>query len=369
MPLRVVLGISRQALRACGADPWVAAVQYALDYVKQARLTLVTSIGQQTWEMVAALAADRDIPLLVIIPASRSQTESEADRLARQFGLVKGRDTIEMIDTPAGASKVDALALRDRRCFERADLVIPISIRSGGHMDRLVNEAESAGKTLDRRWQIPHRASRTRIGYRVDSERLDHSIDLIAERYLIHWTRAAGGHWPTETAGEYYVACAGSSSYPRTALDTLVNIIRKQRLVASSRHMPGGIATVAFSSQPIVEMVSLMRWRARYREMSFEPFGIGIERACAASLGIRPVSYRGSATLCPADEPHWLTQSIGRRSDWRVECEWRCRGDLDLRPIDTSKLALFVCTPADAELVRQSTSLAVYSFGGPDSAT
>ena len=106
-----------------------------------------------------------------------------------------------------------------------------------------------------------------------------------------------------------------------------------------------------------------MRWRARYRQMSFEPYGVGIRREIALSAGIESVQYvdRLSASSAP-DDKGWLRQSRGQKSDWRQEKEYRYRGDFALRQIKPEGLVLFCRTNDEAERLRQSFGLKVIPF-------
>ena len=101
-----------------------------------------------------------------------------------------------------------------------------------------------------------------------------------------------------------------------------------------------------------------MKWRARYREMSFEPFGIGIERDWALVNGIKPVDYKEKSGKPQTDV--WLSQSKGAISDWQKEDEYRCLGDFNLSRVPREKLAAFCLNKEEARLI--STRFGVRSF-------
>ena len=67
-----------------------------------------------------------------------------------------------------------------------------------------------------------------------------------------------------------------------------------------------------------------MRWRRRYGEMAFEPFGIALPQPLAKRLGIRPVQYGESGI--------W-GHCRGENDLWVQEGEWRLAGKLDLSSI------------------------------------
>ena len=103
-------------------------------------------------------------------------------------------------------------------------------------------------------------------------------------------------------------------------------------------------------------------WRARYREMSFEPYGIGIEYEHARLNKVEPVQYISPGTKVPSDTPAWLGQSIGAVGDWRAEKEYRHRGDFDLRRIPHDKLIVVTYKADQAKLVEEKTGIRTVSI-------
>ena len=75
--------------------------------------------------------------------------------------------------------------------------------------------------------------------------------------------------------------------------------------------------------------------------------------------GINPVQYvppdRVSTQGAPRDR--WLTQSEGRRGDWRREGEHRRKGDLVFGSTPSESLMLFCKTHTEAEHARCETGL------------
>ena len=110
-------------------------------------------------------------------------------------------------------------------------------------------------------------------------------------------------------------------------------------------------------------MIPLMRYRARYQQMSFEPYGIGIKRNIAEQLGIIPVTYYDrSGKFCHSEDPPWCYQSHGTQAAWTVEDEYRCEGHLDLSRIDKSDLIVFTRFETEAEMIRQKFGYHTVSF-------
>jgi hypothetical protein len=93
--------------------------------------------------------------------------------------------------------------------------------------------------------------------------------------------------------------------------------------------MASGEHVVSFTGHSPQEFMPFMRWRKRYNEMSFEPYGIGIKRSKALAYGFEPVIY--SDKIPKNDGLHrWLYQTSGRRGNWLAEKEYRCSGSVHL---------------------------------------
>jgi hypothetical protein len=227
-------------------------------------------------------------------------------------------------------------------------------------MERLIESASADGKPVDRRFAVEYSDRRKTLQYAVDASRISQEIRHIGDDYLIHWTRTANGRWPDECTIDYYRDILSNDRYCRTGHDTLTHILTTNRLIASARHMPRGYATVAFSGLSPLEAVPLMRWRSRFGEMSFEPYGIGIKHKAALAAGIRKVSY--VARRNPACVEPWLCQSTGQKTDWRQEREYRCLGDLDLTKISKTDMLALCLHSDEATELRQEFGVPVISF-------
>ena len=96
--------------------------------------------------------------------------------------------------------------------------------------------------------------------------------------------------------------------------------------------------------------------------MSFEPYGIGIERDTALSAGIRQVYYYTALDRDSPQNERWLRQSAGEKSDWRREKEYRIRGDFDLSRIARDKLLLFCRYRSEVAQIEGATGIRTVSF-------
>lgn len=357
--------LSRQPLRPGGRTAWVRESLQAMLRLQTDGFSVITSTGMQTWELLMALAAREGVMQKVVLPISDTEAVGQARLFAeRQFDLRP--ELVEFVGvTPHGQpdGRVDLMHVRDMAAVSEADLLLPVSVRPGGSMSRLLEQAGSAGKPILREFQVEYAGRKARLGYRIKDDQLSREIAAIGEQYLTHWTRAPNSAWPTERLQDYFLAVAESGEYPRSAAATLQNIVLTGTIVASPRNMPDGTPTVSFSSLPPRELTPLIRWRARHSHMSFEPYGVGIDKDAALSASIRPVRYYSLGDRrSPPQGEHWLRQSAGERSDWRREKEYRFRGDFDLSRIARDKLLLFCRYRSEAAQIQKATGIKTVSF-------
>jgi hypothetical protein len=357
--------LSRQPLRPCGADAWVKQTRNAVLWVQANSLTLRSSVGMQTWELITALASSQKVPLALLIPAATEKEYWQTKReVIKQFDLNEEATAFRALLPDEGEEygKHKFMQERDRLIAINSDVLIPLSLRPDGQMSRLLDEARGQGKPIIGSWKTPYESREDALGYSIDESQLTDEIKSFGDEYLVHWTRGLNGPWPTERAIDYYLAVARSQSHPRDGLDSLRNIIRRRRIMASSRNMPDRTPTVSFSALPPKELTPLIRWRARRRQMSFEPYGIGIEREHGNTLGIQPVRYYRRDEDRPSDLPAWLTQSGGVKTDWRQEKEHRYRGDLDFYDVPKKKLICFCRTRREAGRLQDSSGIRTVPF-------
>jgi len=199
-----------------------------------------------------------------------------------------------------------------------------------------------------RDFAITHSGRDEQLKYALSADNLSAEAAAIGCQYLVHWTRTSNGPWPGEPVASFCRAVLDSDAYPRGAFAGVRNMLTTGRIAASPRHMPGNTPCVSFTGKSPLEFAPLMRWRARYREMSFEPYGIGIERSVALAAGLRAVSYGSAREVTPDAAPQWLRQSEGKLTAWRDEDEYRCLGDFALRSVPRESLVLFCRTRAEA---------------------
>jgi hypothetical protein len=352
--------LSRQPRRPCGRNPWVRQTVQAVHWLVDHGYGIISSVGLQTWELITAAAVDRGATLRLVVPAQpMGHSSAIKANIENDFVLSSGAAGFEFI--PA-SDKRQFESARDTYIVGAADLLIPVSVRPGGSMQELIDGAVAADRLINRDFVVPYESRRERLAYTIDSSTISPDIARIGQEYLVHWTRTANGPWPGERRIEYYRDLIAADRYSRAAFDTLKHILSTRTIIASSRHMPGKIPSVSFTGLSPREVVPLMRWRSRFGEMSFEPYGLGVRREMAAQLGIRPVVYGERPQARHDQRAYWLTQSAGTRTDWRQELEFRYRGDLDLAAVPNDQLVAFCLRPGEAGDIAARFGISACSF-------
>jgi len=357
---------SRQNLRPLGSDAWILTSDRAMKDAVEKGCTILTSAGMNSWEMVLYFGSVYKAPMVIYMPIEDGgDTENIKQNICLQFHLQK--DLIDWRFIKINSYKKDKHLFqqkRDESIIKEADILYPVSVRCDGNMKRLLGSKLNKNAEIIDTFKIGYQEKNRSYKIEIDTTRLNHKINHLLNEYIIHWTRASNKTWPRETKYEYYNDIVQSHSvYPRDGLATLKRIVGSKKLIASSRHYRKDTAAVAFSSLPPSEAGKLMRWRARYREMSFEPYGVAVEKDFAEIIGIRKVIYGQAGeykNLGEVDKPYF--QSIGKRGDWMPEKEYRYIGDLQLDRIPEDKLIVIVRLPDEIGAVQKIFDNRVVSF-------
>ena len=354
--MKAVILNSRQGIRPAGNDPWVINSRKAVKHAISCNCSILASTGMNTWEIALCLASCNKAGVKIYLPVDKDQSvEKLKDDTIRQYHLEALSCDWEIVEA---YESEDCLLpqLRDKAIIEDADILYPVSIRPGGNLERLIKQARDKGKEIIDEFTAEYQDQETghRCRTNIDRSRLENRIDDYLQNYLIHWTKASNTAWPGESMYDYYHAIVNSGAvYPRGGLQTLIKILTDQKLLASSRHYRKAYPAAAFSTLLPSEAVDLMKWRARYHEMTIEPYGIAIHKDYAETLGIKKVFYGNAEMLEYLEEenrPYF--QNIGTRGYWMPEKEYRRIGDIDLAFVPSDRLAVIVWKPDEIEKVR-----------------
>jgi len=354
--------LSRQPMHPCRLTPWVQAATCAVRQLRETKAILYTSVGIQTYEFLVFLAQKFKITQKIVLPAAAG---ASSERLRKQVQKQFQTDDRHVTFTPA-IERYDGRTeklpvIRDRYIITHANTLFPISVRKGGNMDRLLAQRESSGVHVNRQYQTIYQKRNKPLAYHLDKKSLSSKISKFDEPYLIHWTRASTGPWPNEKRIDYYRAISQADNCPRSAFNTLKNILTEKLIYGSSKHKAGKIASVSFSSLTPHEMLPLMRWRSRYKQMNFEPYGIGVKKGDGFHCGIRPVHYYRGKTV-PGNIDPWLLQSIGIKGDWFKEREFRFQGNFDISGLALENIICLCHTTAEAVYIRKKFQIRAIGF-------
>ncbi len=329
---------SRQNLRPIGSDAWINNSGLAVRDAFDDGCTILVSVGMNTWEIVLYFVSMYNTPAVIYIPLEKgADSHKTRNIISSQFELNTTKTEWRFIEIEnAKKDKHYFQQTRDELIINDADVLYPVSVRQNGNMERLFETRKIDKAIIRNDFNTEYSGTDRKYKLEIDSNRINPNIDKQLKDYLIHWTRTSNTSWPGETKQEFYRDIIQSRSYyPRNAPETLKRILTDRKIIASSRHYRKNLSAVAFSSLAPSEASGLMKWRARYREMSFEPYGLAIEREFANSIGVKRVVYGHAKDyngLNDGDKPYF--QSIGTRGNWVPENEYRYIGefDLDLMP-------------------------------------
>lgn len=339
---KVAILNSRQSKFPVGADSWIPATAKAVRYAVQSSYTIISSIGMNTWEIVITLASREKGKLVVIVPAPESNEEYRFIDICHDYSLDPDKTALVLLDRTNG--KKDWQRRRDEFIANQADVLMPISIKSGGNLQKYL---ETYWEKILRRYQIEYKQPSRK---RPDYNNLSLNPRLFEAQLIVHFTRSRGGPWPGETRFDYYSDIIQSNKeYCRSAKNVLKRILKSGKISASDRGIRGGYKVVGFSAISRENLLEMFRYRPRMVNPYFEPYGIAMEKMTAVDLGFRPVIY-GTPEVYPhlkeSDYPYF--QNPGSHDmQWLPEQEWRYAGDFELEKISPEDLYTIVTYPRE----------------------
>jgi hypothetical protein len=390
---------------------WLERLNRLLEQLAAGDRTLLTCAGTTAHRYLQPAAAARNIPCMECLLPHPRQTFSQWTRalvgprpLMSGSRLLAASPAADLVTArpPAGTLRTSLSDLVTPQHWPLADRLLAalgqelyvVFVRRGGNLERLVShqlahpparpqrwllgdDGKSIPAALAEQWrsrgaviweELPRRrgghqdhlvAPDVRRGDRAvaplastNSGRVSRIVplsDVHCERYLAHWTRCQWGPWPDQSEGDYVQSLlVDASARDRSALATLLRILRMCRLIATNRLTRGPTKVVCFTGRPLTDFVRCRTFRPMHARWDFEPFGVCIDRSWLTRHGARPVIYGDDATwrtLAQGDQPFF--QHRGNRSpacagDWTVEDEWRHVGDVDLNQVPPEQVLVFV---------------------------
>jgi hypothetical protein len=350
---------SRQSKYPLGSDRWINNTNKAVAYAVENRLTVLTSLGMNTWEIVPACVARYGGNAMVVVLPSKGDGRVFLSDVTQRFRLCIGKAGITFLDNRSSGKKKEWLSKRDRFIVDTADLILPVSVREGGNLNSLINGHR---KKVNPDFSAPYeKPLRSRPRY----SQLELNPAIFEDDLIVHFTRSSSLAWPGESDFDFYMGIIRSKNeYVHSARNALVHILKSGIIHAGSRHIRGGFRVVGFTAVNPDNIRSLFRYRPRLVNPYFEPYGIALPKRLASKLGIRPVLY-GTPDIYPNldDDIKPYFQNVGNRNrQWRMEKEWRRPGDFSLYEVPEKDMTVIVSTPSDVEIIKQYTGLRAVSI-------
>ena len=352
---------SSQSKTPCGDDSWVKGSTAAVKNLIELGYTIVTSLYLNTWELLVYLVSEYDGSQVIVSPISGEDLGYNIYyKTVDQFRLDRNKTAMVFIKPETDSKKPKSTWFkRDLAVAQMADLLVPVSIRPKGKLERLLSETQSK---VESKFRIDYAAPL------VKPPKYDFNKTVFPEGnwdYIVHWTRTHHGPWPEESKYDFYRRLVNSESeYPNNAHNSLINMIQTKKIYASSKRIRKSIRCVGFSDLDPKSMLNWMRWLPKRVGWNFEPYGIAVKKEATGKAGIRRVIYGDDKLydkLPENDKPYF--QSRGEKNvDWSQENEWRKIGDLTISDISGKDMVLMVWKKTEALELSKITDIKCISL-------
>jgi hypothetical protein len=365
---RAVILNSRASKIILGADPWIRAVMAAIDHANYNEQIILTSIGLSTWEFILNYSRRIGVRCAIYIPQGVNE-----NNIIKQFKLEESLVSFVKLDVPQKGKSW--WRIRDRKIFEDADVIYPISIRPNGNFEGFLKELEAENSTLSKTKEL---VDIYRVTYdeslieRVEKPKLVNAKDLTKKtkifeswNYLTHWTHTTYEPWCNETKAEFYDSIISSDKYySHSAFNSLCRIIDSQKICATQEKTRSKTKFVSFTELNPIESIELMHWRKGLVRFYLEPYGIAINRDKAFESAVKPVIYTDTENY--DNLPKHITplfQPIkGKRYYWTDEREWRFISDFNLNNFDNDSILIIVRHDSEKTKIKKRVNLQVIAL-------
>ncbi|UCE65413.1 MAG: hypothetical protein JSU85_11140 [Candidatus Zixiibacteriota bacterium] len=355
---------SSQSKTPCGDDSWVKGSIAAVKNLIELGYTIVTSLYLNTWEIPVYLVSEYGGSQIIVSPVSGEDLGYNIYyKTVDQFKLDRNKTAMVFIKSEADSKKPKSTWFnRDLAVAQIADLLVPVSIRPRGKLEKLLSETN---KEIESKFRIDYAKPL------IKPPKYDFGKTVSPEGdwdYITHWTRTHHGPWPGESKYDFYRRMVNSESeYPNNAFNSLKNMIQTKKIYASSERIRKSIRCIGFSDLKPESMLKWMRWLPKRVGWNFEPYGIAIKKEAADKAGMRQVIYGDDELyekLPENDRPYF--QSKGKKDvDWSQESEWRKIGDLNIKYMPEKELALMVWRKTEAQELSKITDIkSIFLYSG-----
>ena len=134
---------SSQSKLPCGNDSWIKAANNTVEQFVKSGYTLLTSIGLNTWEIIVHLTSIYNGDQIICIADDNPNLDKTFNDLINRFNLNPEKTALICGDYKKSLSKPKTNWLnRDKMIFEMADLLVPVSIKRNGKLEKLIYNSE-----------------------------------------------------------------------------------------------------------------------------------------------------------------------------------------------------------------------------------
>jgi hypothetical protein len=348
------------------AAPYSQAIEFACDRYGISCFAIRSQVGMQK-----LVSSDREIEAHVLDIWSNTRISEKNTNPADLTVCVLADQIVALNVSPNG--KVASLIQRRLQCpeVEPSSVWIQAVQRPTKAQRELLKNCNQLGAVL---WFPNHAAvaSLNPMGCHARTIPSTHQITgpipeplRNSDVYLVHTTRARQSNWPEQSTRDLLdesFRCEWSPN--QTPLDTLLRIVRSQRIIATTARKRGQLPTVSFTQNNLAELTKMRAFQSHLARWDWEPYGIAVLRSVLERLGCRPVCYlpKQQIDLLDPNEQAFCqptAQEQGDR-DWTSEREWRLPSDLRLAHLPTRGVFIFVSTRSEALAMAHYTRWPVY---------
>ncbi len=365
---------SRKERLAAPDSDWLTVLRHALPVISGPGRGLASSTGTLTYDLVTAYAERHGIPHFHVLPSAGKHVP------VHERPSFRDRTSVACTSEAKPCPGTVAMGCRDRLLALLSDAHLVLEIRRGGNLLKVLREQQAAHPRLQRilvsgtraprnqgnyqliesfpQWSIPFsppvpepggKTVRT-VSVKARTGRMSRGIDW--NRYLYHYTRARPGPWPGQSREEYLHSLLDNlKGSAHGAQDTLARILCEGRIRGSGEMIRGAFPVVSWTSRPPGELASIRKWNAALIRWTFEPYGIAVRRNIAMREGAKPTVYAGDDVYrrLAASERFRYQRHEPPRCSWKLEREWRSRGDFPLVGLSGNDAFVFVPRIEDME--------------------
>ncbi len=364
---------SRQSKYPIASDKWITSTIDAVTWACRKDYSILTGFGMKTWELVLWASGEVLGPVIALVPVpvnlSTAAIGIKLQSILKSFKLVQQNCLLIPYFVKETQTEQKAeMHLRDDWIVNKADVLVPVSVRKKGYFENVLNNQDH-GKEVISDFLEEYSPKKYSFPDPPASESVEKCLSGIEWNYITHWTRSVSSPWPGEYDADYYRELATANGvYPRTAFDTLKNILGEGIIRATSWRMPAARPMVSLTEKHPKDIVDIMIWRSKLVRPNFEFYGIAIEKEELKKYGARQVIYgtvEDRKLLSLQDRLYFQTLSK-KGANWPEEEEWRYNGNLELTGINPEKMIVLVRNSSEKEKIEKSYPIKTIAVEGSD---